>query len=130
MFDFPQQAPFTDSIKFPLWNLNINNLMLINFHMSLITKWFFWSFDRHSNKTIALSELLPNINKLRNKILDFFRKFHECSFQIVLVIVIHVLYPIIFFKICPPVSSSRSSSSTDHRTEFTFLYSVHPGYRY
>ena len=72
--------PFIDKIKFPLWNLNINVLMLINFHISLITKRFFQSFGRHSDKTLTLSELLPYINKFRNKILDFFRKFHECGF--------------------------------------------------
>ena len=71
-------SAFIDNIKVPLSNLNINNLMVINFHMSLITKRFFPSFDRYSDKTVALSELLPNINKFRNKILDIFRKFHEC----------------------------------------------------
>ena len=73
-------SAFIDNIKFPLSNLNINNLMLINCHISLITKLFFRSFDRHSDKTITLSELLPNINKFRNKILDCFRKFHEGGF--------------------------------------------------
>ena len=58
----------------PLSNQNINILMLINFLISLITKRFFRSFDRHSDKTVTFSELLPNINKLRNKILDFLRK--------------------------------------------------------
>ena len=65
---------FTNYIKFPLWNLNINNLMLINFHISLITKRFLRSFNRHSDKTITLSELLPNTNKFRNIILNFFQK--------------------------------------------------------
>ena len=73
-------AAFIDNIKFPLSNLNINNLIIINFHISLITKRFFRYFDRHSDKTVTLSELLPNINKFRNKILDIFRKFHECDF--------------------------------------------------
>ena len=68
-------AAFIDNIKFPSSNLNINNLMLINFHFSLKTKRLFRSFDRHSDKTVALSKLLPNINKFRNKILYFFRKF-------------------------------------------------------
>ena len=67
-------APFIDYIKFQLWNLNINNLMHINFHILLITKRFLWSFDRDSDKTVTLSELLPNINKFRNKILNFFQK--------------------------------------------------------
>ena len=43
---------------------------------------------------------------------------------------IHVFIPINFFKKCPPVNSYRSSSSTDHITESTFLYSLHPGWRY
>ena len=68
---------FIDNMKFPLSKHNINNLMLINFHISLITKRFFRSFDSHSNKTVTFSELLPNINKFRNKRLYFFRKFHE-----------------------------------------------------
>ena len=57
--------------------------MLINFLISLITKRYFRSFDRHSDKTVTLSELLANINKFRNKILDFFRKFHKGGFKIV-----------------------------------------------
>ena len=70
-------AAFIDNIKFPLSNLNINNLMFNNFHISLITKRFFRSFDRHSDKTVTLSELLTNINNIRTKILDVFRKFLE-----------------------------------------------------
>ena len=73
-------AAFIDYMKFPLVNQNINNLMHINFHISFITKRFFRSFDRHSDKTVTFSELLPNINKFRNKILDFFTKFHEGGF--------------------------------------------------
>ena len=69
-------APFIDYIKFPLWNLNINNVMVLNFNFSLITKRFLRSFVRHSEKTVTLSELLLNINKFLNKISDFFRKFH------------------------------------------------------
>ena len=52
--------------------MNVNNLTLTNFHISLITKRFLRSFDRHSDKTVTLRELLPNINKFRNKILNFF----------------------------------------------------------
>ena len=70
-------AAFIDNMKFPLSNQHISNLMLINFHISLKTKLFFRSFDRHSDKTVTFNELLPNINKFRNKILDFFKKFHE-----------------------------------------------------
>ena len=32
---------FIDNMKFPLSNQNINNLMLISFHISLITNGFF-----------------------------------------------------------------------------------------
>ena len=73
-------AAFIDNMKFLLSNVNINNLMLINFRISLKTKRLFRSFDRHSDKTVTLSELLPNINKFHNKILDFFRKFHKGGF--------------------------------------------------
>ena len=90
-------APFINYMKFPLWNLNITNLMLINFHILLITKRFLRSFDRHSDKTATLSELLPNINKFRNKIFIFFQKV-SCGFLIVRVIVIHVLNPFQFFS--------------------------------
>ena len=39
-------AAFIDNIKFPVSNLNINNLTFINFHISIITKRFFSSFGR------------------------------------------------------------------------------------
>ena len=68
-------APFLHYIKFQLWYLNINNLMLINFRISLITKRFLRSFDRHSDKIVTLRELLPNINKFSNKILNFSESF-------------------------------------------------------
>ena len=68
---------FIDNMKSPLSNQNINNLMVINFHISFLTKRFFRSFHGHREKTVTLRELLPNINKFRNKILDFFRKFHD-----------------------------------------------------
>ena len=80
MFDLLHMAAFIHNIKFFLSNLNTNNLMLINFRISLKTKRLFRSFDGHSDKTVTLSELLPNINKFRNKILDFFRKFHKGGF--------------------------------------------------
>ena len=70
---FPMAA-FIDNMKFLLSNLKINNLMLINFRISFKTKRLFRSFDRDSDKTVTLSELLPNINKFRNKILGFFHK--------------------------------------------------------
>ena len=51
--------------------------MLINLHISLITKQFFLSFDSHSDKTVNLSELLLDINNFSNKIVDVIRKSHE-----------------------------------------------------
>ena len=83
-------SPFIDNIKFHLWNLNINNLMLINLNISLITKRFFPSFDRHSDKTVILIELLLGINNFSKTIVDVIRKFHEFSFKIVRVITIVV----------------------------------------
>ena len=44
--------------------------MLINLHISLITKRFFPSFDHHSDKTVTLIELLLDINNFSNKIVD------------------------------------------------------------
>ena len=53
--------------------------MLINLHISLITKRFFRSFDRHSDKTVTLSELLQDINNFSKTIVDVIRKSHEFS---------------------------------------------------
>ena len=89
-------GPFIDNIKFSLWNLNVNNLMLINLQISLITKQFFSCFDRHSDKTATLSELLQDINNFSNKIVDVIRKSHEFSFKIVRVITIVVSNPVNF----------------------------------
>ena len=61
-------------------------------------KRFLRSFDRHSDKAVTLSELLPIINKFHNKILNFFQKVSRCGFWIVRVIVIHVLNPINFSR--------------------------------
>ena len=80
MFDLLQHGSIYDNMKFLLSNLNINNVMLINSRISLKPKRLFRSFDRHSDKTVTLSELLQNINKFRNKTLDFFRKFHKGGF--------------------------------------------------
>ena len=77
-------------VKFPLWNLNINNLMPINFSISLITQQFFRYFDRHSNKTVTISELLQHINNFSKTIVHVIRKSHEFSFKIVQVIMIVV----------------------------------------
>ena len=96
MFDLLQHGTINDNIEFPLWNLNINNLMLINFHISLITKHCFCSFDSHSDKTATLRELLLNITNFSNKIVEVIRKSHEFSFNIVLVITIVVSNPVNF----------------------------------
>ena len=89
-------SPFIDNMKFPLWNLNINNLMLINFHIPLITKRFFRSFYRHSDKTVTLSQLLQDINNFSKTIVDVIRKSHEFSLKIVRLITIVVSNPVNF----------------------------------
>ena len=89
-------APYIDNIKLPLRNLNINNLMLINFLISLITKRLFRSFDRYSDKTVTISELLQDINNFSKTILDVIRKSREFSFKIVRVITIVVTNPVNF----------------------------------
>ena len=70
--------------------------MLINFHISLITKRFLWSFDRHSDKTVTLSELLHDINNFSKVIVDVISKSHEFSCKIVRVITIVVSNPVNF----------------------------------
>ena len=105
-----------NDMKFWWRNLNINDLMLINLHISLITKRFFRSFDRHSDKTVTLSELLQDINNFSNKIVDVIRKSNEFSFKIVRVITIVVWIPLIFFTIFRHLA-----------VELTFLYSLHHG---
>ena len=97
MFDLLNISQFNDNIRFRWRNLNINDLMLINLLISLITKRFLRPFDRHSDKTVALSELLPNNNDLRNKILNVIRKSHECSFKIIRFITISSRISLIFF---------------------------------
>ena len=89
-------AQFNDNIKFRWKNLNINDLILIILLISLITKRFFLSFDRHSEKTLTLGELFLNINNFSNKIFDVIRKSHEFSFKIVLVLTIDVSNPLYF----------------------------------
>ena len=127
-------APFIDNIKFPLWNLNINNLMLINNHISLITKRFFWSFDRHRDKTVTLSELLQDINNYSETIVDVIRKSHEFSFKIVRVITIVVSNPVNFLVNARPMTSEHCQRILDDFTIFhhlavesTFLYSLNHG---
>ena len=89
-------AQFNDNIKFRWQNQNINDLMHVLLHISLIMKRFVRSFDRHSDKTVTLSELLLNINNFTNKIVDIIRKSHEFSFKIVRVIFIVVSNPLNF----------------------------------
>ena len=91
-------ASFIDYIKFPLWNLIINNLMLIHFHISLITKRFLRSCEHHSYKTVTLSELLSNINKFRNKILNFSESFTNVASKL-----FELLWYISWILLIPPV---------------------------
>ena len=102
-------AQFNDNTKFWWRNLNINDLMLINLHISLITKRFFWSFDRHNDKTVTFSELLLDINNFSKTIVDVIRKSHEFSFKIVGVITIVVWIPLIFLWILGPWRQSIAS---------------------
>ena len=62
--------------------------MFINFHISLITKQYFRSFDSHSDKTVTISELLQDINNFSKTIVDVIRESHEFSFKIIQVITI------------------------------------------
>ena len=109
MLNLLQHAPFIYYIQFPLWNLNINNLMLINFHISLKTKRFLRSFDRHCDKTLTLSELLPNINKFRNKILNFLQNISRMWLLNCSSYCDTCLKSQYFFKKCSPVNSYRST---------------------
>ena len=60
-------AQFNDNMKFRWRNLNINDLNAYYLHISLTKKRFFRSFDRHSDKTVTLSELLQGINNFTKK---------------------------------------------------------------
>ena len=62
-------AQFNDKIKFRCLNLDIDDLMLIDLHISSITKLLFRSFDRHSDETVAHSELLLDINNFSKTII-------------------------------------------------------------
>ena len=57
---------------------------------------FFRSFDRHSDKTVTLSELLQDIDNFSKTIVDVIRKSHEFSFKIIRVITIVVSNPVNF----------------------------------
>ena len=93
MFDLLRMVQFNDNIKFRWRNLNTDDSMLINSHISLITKRFFRSFDRHSDNTATHSELSLNINNFSNKIVDVIRKSRQVIYKIVQV----VQFPLIYF---------------------------------
>ena len=127
------RAQFNDNIKFRWRKLNINDLMLIIFHISLITKRFFRYFDRHSDKTVTQSELLLDINNFSKTIVHVIRKSHEFSFKIVRVIRIVVWNPVNFLVNARPMTSEHCQRILDEVTIFrhlavesTFLYSLHP----
>ena len=109
--------------------------MLINLHISLITKRFFRSFDRHSYKTVTYSELLLDINNFSKTIVPVIRKSHEFSFKIVRVITIVVSNPVNFLVNARPVTSEHCQRILDDITIFhhlavesTHLYYLHPGF--
>ena len=125
-------AQFNDNIKFRWRNLNINDLILINLHISLISKRFFPSFDRHSDKTVTHSELLLDINNFSKTIVHVFRKSHEFSFKIVWVITIVVSNLVYFSCKCSPMTSEHCQRILGDVTIFlylavesTFLYSIY-----
>ena len=99
-------APFIDNFKFPVWNLNINDLILIIFLISLIKKRCFWSFDLYSDKTVTLSDMLPNINKFRNEIMNFSESFTNLGSKL-FELLWNTSWIILFFFKCTPVNSSQ-----------------------
>ena len=115
--------------------MNINDLMLINLHISLITKRLFRYFDRHSDKTATHSELLLDINNFSETIVRAIRKSHEFSFKIVQVITIVVSNPVNFLVNARSMTSEHCQRILVDVTIFrhlavesTFLYSLHPGF--
>ena len=125
---------FNDNIKFLLWNLNINGLMLNNFHISLKTKRFFRYFERHSDKTVTLVELLLNINNVGNKMVDVLQKVSWVQLQNCSSYYHNRLKSPSFSRECPPMTSEHCQRVLDDVTicrhlavESTFLYSVQPG---
>ena len=126
-------SQFNDNIKILWRNLNINDVMLINLHISLIPKRFFRSFDLHSDKRVTLRELLLNINSFSNKIVDVIRKSREFNFKIVRVITIDVSNPVNFFSESPHMTSEHCQRILNdvticrHLAIESTLYSKHPG---
>ena len=121
-------AQFNDIIKFRCRNLNNNDLMLINLHISLIERRVFRYFDRHSDKTF--SQLFLNINNFSYKIVDVIRKSHEFTLKIVRVITIVVSNSVNFLVNALLWRQSFSLRILDDVTilavESIFLYSIHP----
>ena len=113
-------AQFND-IKFRWRNLNINDLMFINLHISLITKLFFISFHHHSDKTVTNSELLPDINNFSKTIVHVIRKSHEFKFNIVRVIAIVVSNPVNFLVNARPMTSEHCQLILDDVRIFRHL---------
>ena len=123
-------------IKFRWRNLNINDLMLNNLQISLITKRFFLFLDRHSDKTVTLNELLQDINNFSKIIVDIIRKSHEFSFKIVRVITIVVSNPV---NVLVNARLWRQSIASGYSMTLRFsailllsppsyiLYTLHPG---
>ena len=111
------RTQFNDNIKFRWQNLNINDFMLNNLHISWITKRIFRSFDRHSDKTVTHRELLLDINNFSKTIFHVIRKSHEFSFKIVPVITIVVLNPVNFL-----VNARRQSIASGY--SMTSLFSA------
>ena len=108
--------------------------MFVNSHISLITKRFFRSFDRHSDKTVAHSELLLDIKNFSKTIVHAIRKSHEFSFKIVRVITIVVSNYVNFLVNVRPMTSEHCQRILDDvrifrhlAVESTFLYSSLPG---
>ena len=121
MFDLLQHgmARFNYDVKFRWRNLNINDIMLINLHISLITIRFFLSIERHSDKTVTLSKFLLTINNFSNKITNIIRKYHEFNFKIVHVILIVSRIPLIFLRM--PSYVWRQSIASDTRWRHDLL---------
>ena len=94
-------AAFTDNIKFSLPNLNINNLMLINFHISLITKRFFCSFEPRSDKTANCCQ--TSINSVI-KYWTFSESFKKVASKLFELLDAHLEY-FNFLKKSPPENS-------------------------
>ena len=82
----------------------------------------------YSDKTVALTELLLNINNFSDKMVDVHRKSHEFSFKIARV-KINVSNPINFLLKCSPMTSEHCQRMLDDVTICRHLAvesTVHP----